>query len=123
MQKPEPFTPGQIQADTHRLRLERTQRIAEDDLRRRISEQVPEIRTDVERMENALRELVDFERSKLPPAHNFGYLILKANKAKKKPSDPDVIGSGKIAAKPFKAVGYSCVDPLGEKFFKVTLQP
>ena len=123
MEKSEPFTLEQIDADTHRLRLERAQRIAEEDLRRRISEQAPEIRQEVERMENALRELVDFERSKLPPAHNCGYLILKANKAKKKPSDPDVIGTGKMAAKTFKATGYSCVDPLGEKFFKITMEP
>ena len=120
---PVKLTPQQIQADTHRLRLERAQQIAQDDLRRRIIEQVPEIRHEVDRMENVLRELVDFERSKLPPAHNFGYLILKANKAKKKLSDPDIVGNARIGDKNFKATGYSNTDPIGEKFLKVTLQP
>lgn len=107
----------------HEQRLSRAQKIAEDDLRRRITQHCSDIEREVERMENALRELVDFERSKLPPKHNFGYLILKANKAKTKPKDPDVIGSARIDNKNFKALGYSNTDPIGEKFLKVTLEP
>jgi len=104
-------------------RLERAQRIAQDDLRRRIFEQIPQIATQAQRIENALRELVDFERSKLPPKHNWGYLILKANKAKAKPKDPDVVGSARIGSSHFKAFGYSNSDPIGEKFLKITLSP
>jgi len=119
----DPAFQAREEAWAHQKRLERVQQIAEDDLRRRILMQAPPIAREVAQMENALRELVDFERSKLPPKHNFGYLILKANKAKARPKDPDVIGSARIGNKNFKAIGHSNTDPIGEKFLKITLEP
>jgi len=111
------------QAWAHNKRLERVQQIAEDDMRSRLLNLAPDIAHEAQQIENALRELVDFERSKLPPKHNSGYLILKANKAKTRPKDPDVIGSARIGNKNFKALGYSNTDPIGEKFLKITLEP
>jgi len=117
MEKPEPFTPEQIAADTHRLRLERAQRIAEEDLRRRMIEQVPEIRHEVARMENILREIVDLERLKIPPETGRGYLVLKEGPKTK------YTGTAWIGAKKYKARGIIAKDPSRKPIIKITLFP
>jgi formate dehydrogenase maturation protein FdhE len=119
----DPVFQAKEEAWAHQKRLERVQQIAQDDMRARLLNLAPDIAHEAEQIENALRELVDFERSKLPSKHNFGYLILKVNKAKARPKDPDVIGNARIGNKNFKALGYSNTDPIGEKFLKITLEP
>ena len=117
MQKPDAFTPEQIEADTHRLRLERAQRIAEDDLRRRMIEEVPEIRHEVGRMESILREIIDLERLKMPPETGRGYLVLKQDQTGK------YRGEGHIGPKIYKARGTRALDPLGQEILKITFFP
>jgi hypothetical protein len=117
MQTPDALTPEQIEADTHRLRLERAQQIAEDDLRRRMIEQVPEIRSQVERMEEVLREIIELERSKMPPETGRGYLVLKEAPRGK------YSGQGGIGTKKYKARGTLTQDPQGKEILKITLLP
>jgi len=117
MDQPEAFTPEQIDADTHRLRLERAQRIAEDDLRRRMIEQVPEIRAEVNRMENILREMIDLERLKIPPETGRGNLVLYKQPLGK------YSGKGGIGTKKYKVRGTFAKDHSGKEIFKITLFP
>ena len=117
MDQPEAVTSEQIQAATHAKRLQRAQAIAEDDLRRRMIEQVPEIRHEVGRMENILRDLVDLERLKIPPETGRGYFVLN------KRSKGKYSGIGSIGAKKYKIRGVLAQDPSGKEILKITLFP
>jgi hypothetical protein len=94
-------------------------RIAEDDFRRRILEISPQIRADVDVMASLIRELVNLEREKLGLDKPRGTLELIPNKAKKNPGDPDLIGSGRIAGRSYKAAAWIS----GKEKIRVSLLP
>lgn len=117
METPDAPSPEQIQADTQRLRTERALTIAEDELRRRMIEQVPEIRHEVDRMESALREMVELERSKMPPGAGYGYFVLNQE------DRGTYSGEGGIGPKKYRATAISAKDPSGNEILKITLSP
>jgi len=105
------------QAWAHQKRLERVQQIAQDDLRRRMIEQVPDIRHETQKMETLLRELIDSERLKIPPQTGRGYFVLNFDK------HSTLSGQGNIGAKKYKARGTQTKDPHGKEIIKITLFP
>ena len=111
------LNPQQIQADTHRLRLERAQRIAEDDLRQRIIEALPEIRHEVYKMEAVLRELIEGERSKMPPEAGYGYFVLNQD------NRSTYSGQGNIGPKKYRAKAIVAKDPNANEILKITMSP
>jgi len=117
MEALDPLTPSPIDADTHHLRVERAIRIAEDDLRRRMVEQVPQIRHEAERMENVLREIVNLERLKIPPEIGRGYFTLYQE------GRSTYSGQGNIGPKQYNAKAISAKDPNGNEILKITLFP
>jgi len=80
----------------------------EEALRQKILELSPEIRRDTERMEDMIRELVKLEREKRGLDNPKGTLELIANdrKASSSPDSPDVIGTGWVAGRPYRAAGW-----------------
>jgi hypothetical protein len=85
-------------------RAERVLQIAEDDLRRRMIEESPQIRHDVELMADMIRELVKLEREKRGGLR--GFITLYLNREKKRASEPDLTGSGQIAGGHYQAAGW-----------------
>ena len=80
--------------------------IAFDDLRRRLIQEDPQIKSEVELMANMIRELVNLERAKLGLDNPRGTIELWPNKEKKHASEPDFWGAGKIAGRSYRAAGW-----------------
>jgi hypothetical protein len=87
--------------------------IAEEDLRRRVLEESPQIHHDVELMADMIGELVKLEREKRGLDRPRGFITLYLNREKKRDSEPDLTGSGKIAGHDYQASGW--VTPGKEK--------
>jgi hypothetical protein len=87
-------------------RTERVLRIAEDDQRRRLIESSPQIKADVDLMAAMIRELVNLEREKLGLDRPRGFITLYLNREKKRTSEPDLTGSGKIAGRRYQVAGW-----------------
>jgi hypothetical protein len=87
-------------------RTERVLRIAEEDFRRRVIEQAPKIRADVELMAQMIRELVNLEREKRGLDNPRGTLELRPNPEKRSPTDSDLIGSGSVRGHFYRASGW-----------------
>jgi hypothetical protein len=100
-------------------RAERVLQIAEDDLRRRMIEESPQIRHDVELMADMIRELVKLEREKRGLDRPRGTINLCANKEKKHHSEPDLTGSGWIAGRYYRAAAWLS----GKEKVRVVLLP
>jgi len=80
--------------------------VDEDALRAKILQFSPEIHRDTLRMEDMIRELVNHEREKLGLDNPRGALELIDNTQKKDSDHPDLIGSGFIAGRPYRAAGW-----------------
>jgi hypothetical protein len=80
--------------------------VSESQLRKKILELSPEIRRDTEREADMIRELVKLEREKLGLDNPRGTLELRPNKEKGNPGEPDLIGSGRIAGRFYRAMGW-----------------
>src|SRR5215471_1471494 len=89
--------------DEQDFRSERVLRIAEDALRQGIIDASPQIHADVQLMAKMIRELVDLERAKLGLDRPRGTIELYPNKDKKGSTDPDFIGSGRVAGRFYSA--------------------
>jgi len=113
----DPAFQAREEAWAHQKRLERVQQIAEDDLRRRMIEQVPDIRHEAQKMEILLRELIDSERLKMPPETGRGYFVLNSEKR------GTYSGQGNIGAKKYKVRANQAKDPHGNEIIKITLYP
>lgn len=93
--------------------------VDEEQLRQMVIEFSPDIRRDTDRMADLIRELVKLEREKSGLDKPAGTIELWPNKEKKNDSQPDLIGSGRIAGRPYRAAAWiSKPDKL-----KVSLQP
>ena len=92
--------------DEQDLRTEGTLRIAEDILRQRVIDTYPEIRHEVDRMADLIRELVRLEREKAGFDEPRGMIELVINQDKKHPSEPDATGSAKIAGRFYQAIAW-----------------
>ena|SRR5262245_61763446 len=92
--------------DEQDLRTERVLRIAEDVLRQRVIDTYPEIRSEVDRMTDLIRELVRLEREKAGLDDPRGMIELVINQHKKHPSEPDATGNAKIAGRFYQAIAW-----------------
>jgi hypothetical protein len=93
--------------------------VDEERLRQLILDFSPDIRRDTERIGDLIRQIVAFEREKAGFDRPSGTLELWPNKEKKHPSEPDLIGTGKITGRSYRAMGWcSKTDKL-----KVSLLP
>jgi hypothetical protein len=99
-------------------RAERVLQIAEDDLRRRMIEESPQIRHDVELMADMIRELVSLEREKR--GLDLLRIDLYAAVSKRGPS-PDFIGETRIGSNRFRVTGRWGLDPEDKKVLKITM--
>lgn len=84
--------------------------LSEDQLRELILEWGPELRADNGRLCDRLRELVDFERQKAGFDNPRGRLELWPNKDKKALNDPDLIGTGLVAGRRYRAAAWASKD-------------
>jgi hypothetical protein len=93
--------------------------VDEERLRQLILDFSPDIRRDTERMSDLIRQMVGFEREKAGLDKPGGIIELWPNKKKKHASDPDMIGTGRIAGRSYCAASWlSKTDKL-----KVSLLP
>jgi hypothetical protein len=83
-----------------------TQEISEDALRQFLIDAVPEIKHEVSKMEDVLRELVKTERAKAGLNKEIGTIDLAINSKKSSPDHPDVIGNARVAGRPYDAAGW-----------------
>ena len=77
--------------------------VTEEQLRAKIIELSPEIRHDTNRMEDLIRELVSIEREKAGLDHPGGHLELWLNKERRTETDPQWIGTGRVAGRHYRA--------------------
>jgi hypothetical protein len=97
-------------------RAERVLQIAEDDLRRRMIEESPQIRHDVELMADMIRELVSLEREK----RGLDLLRVDLYAAVSK-RGPDFIGETRIGSNRFRVTGRWGLDSEDKKVLKITM--
>jgi hypothetical protein len=81
-------------------------RMNEDELRERIIAISPDIKRDIERMNDLLREIVKEERAKGGYDKYIGKLTLKKNTDKKTPEQPILKGSGMVAGRFYEAAAW-----------------
>jgi hypothetical protein len=77
-----------------------------DQLQQLIVDLSPEIRRDVKRMEDMIREMVDTDRAKAGLDKPSGSLTLWPNKQKTKPTHPDMLGDGQIAGRKYRLAAW-----------------
>jgi hypothetical protein len=80
--------------------------VDEDQLRAKIVELSPEIRRDAKRMEDLIIEMVGLERQKMGLDNPGGALELEPNEEKKSHDSPDLVGSGLVCGRHYRAAGW-----------------
>jgi hypothetical protein len=80
--------------------------LSDDELRERIIALSPQIAADCQHLVEVLRELVKLEREKRGLDQPSGTIILYRNNKKRSAGDPDLVGSGKIAGRPYRVSGW-----------------
>ena len=92
--------------DEQEARTDYILRIVEDTMRQRILDAYPDIRREVDRMADLIREMVRLEREKAGLDNPRGVIELTINQDKKDSSEPDVLGTGRIASRSYRAIGW-----------------
>lgn len=77
-----------------------------DQLRQLILDCSPDIRRDTNRMADLIREMVDTERAKVGLDRPTGSLTLWPNKHKTRPTDPELLGEGRIAGRNYRLAAW-----------------
>lgn len=90
-----------------------------DQLRQLVIDWSPEIHHDVNRMEDLIRQMVDTDRAKAGLDNPKGTLTLWPNKNKKGANSPDMLGSGSVQGRVYRAAAWFS----GDDNIKISILP